>query len=101
MGQLTGVALLGTFFYCRLQARSGGAPVEVTTARPLAIVQALHDQFYLAAVLIAAGTTVAFWRATREWREQKAGKTRPAAGMVPEGMTEAEALASAVIASEL
>jgi EmrB/QacA subfamily drug resistance transporter len=57
-GNLTGVALLGTFFYLRLQVYVGHA-VEVTSAPPVSIVQALHDQFRLAAVLITAGTVVA------------------------------------------
>jgi EmrB/QacA subfamily drug resistance transporter len=80
VGQLAGISLLGTFFFCRLQVRTGSA-VELTRARPAAIVLALHDLFCLSAALLAAGTGVAIWQAIREGREKKAGKTRPAGGL--------------------
>jgi len=58
-GNLTGVGLLGTFFYRRLQVYSGHS-VDVTTASPFAIVQALREQYRLAALLIGVGTIIAF-----------------------------------------
>jgi EmrB/QacA subfamily drug resistance transporter len=86
MGQLTGVSLLGTFFFCRLQARAGHA-VDVATAPPATVVQALHDQFYLAAALVALGAVAAFWQASREWREEKTGKANPGAIIGAEALT--------------
>jgi len=71
-GNLTGVALLATFFYVRLEAYVGYS-VEVTAAPPAAIVRALHDQFHLAAALIVAGTLVALWEIARDrWQTRSA-----------------------------
>jgi len=63
-GNFTGVALLGTFFYCRLQAHTG-RPVEVISASPVPLVRALHDQFHLAAAIMILGTGVALWQHLR------------------------------------
>ncbi len=68
LGQLTGIALLGAFFASRLQVHAGRA-VDVTQAKSDAIVQAMHDQFYLVVALIAVGLGVALWQG---WRERQA-----------------------------
>ncbi len=67
LGQLTGVALLGTFFSVRLQ-HYGGKAVDVTAASGGTIVRALHDQFHLAAALVGIGALVALRQARREWK---------------------------------
>ena len=72
LGQLTGVSLLGAFFARRLQYYEGAA-VDVTAAGNSSIVQALNDQAYLAAGLIAAGMLFALWQAKREWKVKRNG----------------------------
>jgi len=54
LGQMTGIALLGAFFANRLAYHAGGL-VDVSVADPQVIVQAMHDQFTLAAGLIGLG----------------------------------------------
>ncbi len=69
-GNLAGVALLGTFFYCRLETYAGH-PVEVTMAPPASIVRALHDQFHLADVIVAVGLIFVLRQAVQEWRARR------------------------------
>lgn len=66
LGQVTGIALLGAFFANRLQVHAGAA-VDVNEAPSAAFVQALQDQFLLAAILILIALAVAFWR----WRIER------------------------------
>ena len=61
LGQVTGIALLGAFFANRLQAYAG-MPVDVNDAPSAAFVQALQDQFLLAAILVIIALAVALWR---------------------------------------
>lgn len=67
LGQAMGVAVLGSFFAFRLQhyADSG---VNVHTAAATHIVQALHDDFFIAAlvVLVCLGGVVWTWQGTSE-----------------------------------
>jgi EmrB/QacA subfamily drug resistance transporter len=64
-GTMTGVALLGTFFYVRLEHYVGHR-IEVTSAPAAAIVRAQTDQFHLAAVIAGCGAAVAMWQVYRE-----------------------------------
>ena len=70
VGSLSGVALLGTFFYCRLETYVGHA-VEVTIAPPASLVRALHDQFHLADGIVALGLIIVLRQAVREWRARR------------------------------
>ncbi len=72
LGQLTGVSLMGAFFARRLQHYEG-KDVDVTMAGNSSIVHAMHDQAYLAATLIALGTILVLWQASREWKLRKNG----------------------------
>jgi|WetSurMetagenome_2_1015567.scaffolds.fasta_scaffold95723_1 EmrB/QacA subfamily drug resistance transporter len=72
LGQLTGVSLMGAFFARRLQGYESRA-VDVTMAGNSAIVRAMHDQAYLAAGIIAVGTTLVLWQARREWKRRQNG----------------------------
>jgi len=69
LGQVTGIALLGAFFYARVAAHSGGA-VNLDAAQPEAIIAALHDQFRLTSGLIVVGIVVACW--TWRWERRHA-----------------------------
>jgi len=63
LGQMTGIALLGAFFANRLAYHAGGL-VDVSVADPQVIVQAMRDQFTLAAGLIGLGLLLSLvqWR---------------------------------------
>jgi EmrB/QacA subfamily drug resistance transporter len=73
LGQVTGIAVLGAFFYSRLAVHSGGA-VGLDAASPEAIVAALHDQFWLVSVLITVGIAVSLWTWRWEVQHGRAGK---------------------------
>ena len=73
LGQLTGVSLMGAFFARRLHSYESGA-VDVTMAGNSSIVRAMHDQAYLAAGIIAVGTTLVLWQARREWKRRQNGR---------------------------
>jgi MFS family permease len=63
LGQVIGISVLGAFFYHSLSVHNGGA-VPLEQASPQVITAALHDQFWLAAALIAIGliTSLLTWR---------------------------------------
>jgi EmrB/QacA subfamily drug resistance transporter len=75
LGQVTGIAVLGAFFYSRLAVYSGGT-AGLEAAPPKAIVAALHDQFLLVAVLIAVAIAVSLWTWRWEIQHGRAGKTK-------------------------
>lgn len=63
LGQVTGISVLGAFFYSRVALYThGGKALE--QASPQAITAALHDQFLLVSALIAVGLATALltWR---------------------------------------
>lgn len=76
LGQVTGIAVLGAFFYHRLAVHAGG-PVALEEAAPQVITYALHDQFLLVSVLIALGlaTSLLTWRWERARRRDLAAQT--------------------------
>lgn len=74
LGQAIGVAVLGSFFAFRLQHHAGQG-VTVNTASKLHIVQALRDDYLIAAllVLICLGAVVWVWRGSPEVAVLEAG----------------------------
>jgi hypothetical protein len=82
LGQLAGVSLLGAFFSCRLQSYAGNA-IDVTAASSGTIVRALHDQFHLAAALVAAGALVALWQTRNEWKRKSDKSTEQTEKAMP------------------
>src|SRR5690606_31839692 len=73
LGQTTGIALLGAFFASRVQYY-GGSVTDLTGVEPEILVLALHDQFRLAAGLIALGllmALIAWWHERRLAAEQQ------------------------------
>lgn len=73
LGQITGVAVLGSLWATRVAAANGGIlPAgDATRAPDAAQVAGLHDTFLIAAVLMALAAAVTVWGLRRE-REERA-----------------------------
>lgn len=71
LGRLTGTAILGAFFSRRLSAYAGKA-VDLKEASSDNIVRAMHDQFILASLLIAAGLVAVIWQIKTARKQAKA-----------------------------
>jgi EmrB/QacA subfamily drug resistance transporter len=66
LGQTMGISLQGAYFASRLQTYAGTGS-DVSTAQPQQIVEAMHDDFFLMALLIAVGLAIALYR----WRVER------------------------------
>ena len=67
LGQITGVAVLGSVWAARVAA-AAGTGISPQTARPALQVSGLHDTFWLSAGLMAVGVAVGAWAFRRERR---------------------------------
>ncbi len=65
LGQITGVAVLGSVWAARVAA-AAGEPISPQTARPSDQVAGLHDTFWLSAGLMVVGVAVGLWAFRRE-----------------------------------
>jgi EmrB/QacA subfamily drug resistance transporter len=67
LGQIVGVAVLGSLWAARVAARAGGlAGGDVTSAGPAALVGGMHDLFAVVAALMLTATALAAWALGRD-----------------------------------
>lgn len=68
LGQITGVAVLGSLWAARVVAISGGAVPggDATRATPQAQVEGIHDTFGVAALMMIVAAGLGFWGFRRE-----------------------------------
>jgi hypothetical protein len=85
LGQLTGVAVIGSIWSARVAAHGGGVPFErATAASASAQVAGFHDLFALAAVLLGGAAVLTIYGLREEGRRsggdqhRLAGVTSPA-----------------------
>lgn len=72
LGQITGVAVLGSIWATSVAAASGGSlpPEGASGADPVAQVAGLHTTFIIAGVIMAASVVVGAWGMSRERRDR-------------------------------
>lgn len=70
LGQIVGIAVLGSIWAARVAAASGGVLPEggATSADPVAQVAGLHSIFLIAGVIMVAATLIGFWGLREESR---------------------------------
>jgi hypothetical protein len=80
LGQITGIAVLGSIWATSVSAASGGRlPAEgASAATPAAQVAGLHTTFTVAAVLLATSVIVGAWGMRRERHERLGRSIAPA-----------------------
>ncbi len=71
LGQSTGIALLSTFFAIRLSAYAG-TTVDINSAQPANIVNAMRDQFHVIVLLIVVALIVTL---ARTWQVRRASRS--------------------------
>lgn len=76
LGQLSGIAVLGSVWAARVAAQVGSLEGGDAAAAPDQVqVAALHDTFTIAALLLAAATLLGFWGLREESRRGRPGPT--------------------------
>ena len=74
LGQIVGIAVLGSIWAARVAAASGGILPEggATSADPVAQVAGLHSIFLIAALIMVVATLIGFWGLSEEKRTEMA-----------------------------
>ena len=72
LGQISGIAVLGSVWAARVTAMAGPGNGDAATAPPQIQVQALHDTFTVAATILALATLFGFWGLREESRRRRA-----------------------------
>lgn len=76
LGQISGIAVLGSIWAARVAAQVGGLEGGDAAAAPAQVqVAALHDTFTISALLLAGATVLGFWGLREESRRPRPGPT--------------------------
>lgn len=80
LGQITGVAVLGSIWATRVAAASGGTvpAAGASAADPLAQVAGLHTTFIVAGIIMTASVVIGIWGMRRERRDLLQPSVAPA-----------------------